>query len=98
MTENAQSAPALQPVGKYVVAEETTHTALTGSGIVLPNNTLDQPAFAKVLAVGDDVKNVEVGDVVVHKQDKIVTVYAEGKPHLLFTSDAVMAKMRCSEQ
>src|SRR3989442_11919223 len=94
MTEAAASATPLHPVGKYIVAEETTHEALTGSGIVLPNNTLDQPAFAKVLAVGDEGKCVAAGDVVVHKQDKVVTVYAEGKAHLLFTADAVMAKMR----
>ena len=65
------------------------------AGMIVPANTLGQPAFAVVLDVGEDANAKFVADdVIVYKQSEAVTVYAGGAEYLLVKADAVMAKLR----
>ena len=86
--------PSLKPVTTYVLADTSPgDVGRTGSGIVLPSNTLDQPSFARVRAAGPDVKNVTVGDLIVHKTTGVVNVWVDGQQYLLFKEDQIMATM-----
>lgn len=88
------SVPSLKPLTTYVLADSSPgDVGRTGSGIVLPSNTLDQPAFARVRAIGPDVKNVAVGDLIVHKATGVVNMWVDGQQYLLFKEDLIMATL-----
>ena len=78
----------LQPLGEYVVVVGEEAATKTASGLYLPEKSADKPKIAKVVAVGQDVKDVKVGDRIVYKNeyeatnvkvgsDEYVVVYAK---------------------
>ncbi|MFY2789737.1 co-chaperone GroES family protein [Rhodococcus sp. KRD162] len=81
----------LEPMTTYLVATEASVTS-TGSGLVLPD-TLTQPSFGKIEALGPDVKGFAVADTVVFKADSAVDLHVDGVRYLLLKADSVMAKV-----
>jgi chaperonin GroES len=59
---------ALQPLADRIVAKPVEPEAKTASGILLPDQAKEKTQVAKVLAVGKDVKEVKVGDQIVHTE------------------------------
>jgi chaperonin GroES len=59
---------ALHPLADRVVAKPVEAESKTASGILLPDQAKDKVQTAKVLAVGKDVKEVKVNDVIVHTE------------------------------
>lgn len=59
---------ALQPLADRIVAKPVEAEAKTASGILLPDNAKEKTQVAEVLAVGKDVKEVKVGDKIVHSE------------------------------
>lgn len=59
---------ALQPLADRIVAEPVEAEAKTASGFLLPDQAKEKTQVAKVLAVGKDVKEVKVGDQIVHTE------------------------------
>ena len=54
-----------KPLGERVLVERVEETNTTASGIIIPDNAKEKPSKAKVVAVSSEVKDVEVGDIVV---------------------------------
>jgi chaperonin GroES len=65
---NKESDMALQPLADRIVAKPVEAEAKTASGILLPDQSKEKTQVAKVLAVGKDVKEVKVGDSIVHTE------------------------------
>jgi len=61
-----------RPTGKNVLIERIAAQKQTSSGIILQRT--EGPEFAKVLAIGPDVKEVAVDDVVLLDWNKAVKV------------------------
>jgi chaperonin GroES len=59
---------ALQPLSDRIVAKPIEAETKTASGILLPDQAKEKTQIAKVLAVGKDVKEVKVGDNIVHTE------------------------------
>ncbi|HVQ43709.1 MAG TPA: co-chaperone GroES [Candidatus Saccharimonadia bacterium] len=59
---------ALQPLGDRIVAKTVEPEAKTASGILLPDQAKEKTQVAEVVAVGKDVKEVKVGDRIVHTE------------------------------
>jgi chaperonin GroES len=59
---------ALQPLADRIVAKPVEPETKTASGILLPDQAKEKPQIAEVLAVGKDVKEVKVGDHILHKE------------------------------
>jgi chaperonin GroES len=59
---------ALQPLADRIVAKTVEPETKTASGFLLPDQAKEKTQTAEVLAVGKDVKEVKVGDVVVHSE------------------------------
>lgn len=59
---------ALQPLADRIVAKPVEAETKTASGILLPEQAKEKTQVAKVLAVGKDVKEVKVGDNIVHTE------------------------------
>ena len=58
----------LQPLADRIVAKAVEAEAKTASGILLPDQAKEKTQMAEVLAVGKDVKEVKVGDRIVHSE------------------------------
>ena len=59
---------ALQPLADRIVAKPVEAETKTASGILLPDQAREKTQVAEVLAVGKDVKEVKVGDRIVHSE------------------------------
>ncbi len=59
---------ALQPLADRIVAKPVEAEGKTASGFVLTESAKEKTQVAKVLAVGKDVKEVKVGDNIVHTE------------------------------
>jgi chaperonin GroES len=59
---------ALQPLADRIVAKPVEPESVSPAGILLPDQAKEKTTVAKVLAVGKDVKEVKVGDKIVHSE------------------------------
>jgi chaperonin GroES len=59
---------ALQPLADRVVAKPVEAESTSPAGILLPDQAKEKTQVAKVLAVGKEVKEVKVGDKIVHSE------------------------------
>lgn len=60
----------LQPLADRIVARPVEAETKTASGILLSESAKEKPQLAQVLAVGKDVKEVKVGDRIVHAESE----------------------------
>jgi chaperonin GroES len=58
----------LHPLADRIVAKPVAAETKTAAGILLPEQAKDKTQLAKVVAVGKDVKEVKVGDQIVHSE------------------------------
>jgi chaperonin GroES len=54
-----------QPLGDRLLVERVEEPTTTASGIIIPDNAKEKPSRGKVLAIGSDVEDVNVDDIVV---------------------------------
>ncbi len=54
-----------KPLGDRLLVERVEEVNTTASGIIIPDNAKEKPSQGKVLAIGSDVEEVNVGDTVV---------------------------------
>ncbi|MDO5725274.1 MAG: co-chaperone GroES [Tissierellia bacterium] len=62
----------LRPLGDKLVIKKVEIEEKTESGIVLPSSAKEQPIFAEVLAIGNDILNDEKKKDVIKVGDKVV--------------------------
>lgn len=58
----------LQPLADRVVAKPVEAETKTQAGILLPDQAKDKTQVAEVTAVGKDVKEIKVGDHIIHSE------------------------------
>jgi len=58
----------LHPLADRIVAKSVEAETKTAAGILLPDQAKDKTQLAEVLAVGKDVKEVKVGDRIIHQE------------------------------
>ncbi len=54
-----------QPLGDRLLVERVEEATTTASGIIIPDNAKEKPSRGKVLAIGSDVEDINVDDIVV---------------------------------
>jgi chaperonin GroES len=59
---------ALQPLADRIVAKPVEPEKTSPAGILLPDQAKEKTNVAQVLAVGKEVKEVKVGDKIVHTE------------------------------
>ena len=72
-----------KPLGDRLLIERVEETNTTASGIIIPDNAKEKPSQAKVLAIGSDVEEVEVGDTVVFGKYVGNELSLDGKEYLV---------------
>lgn len=81
----------ITPLADRVVAVRETAEAKTASGLFLPENAKEKPAYATVEAVGPDVKNVKKGDRIVFKEYAPTELTINKVDYLIVKEEDVLA-------
>ena len=81
----------LKPLGHKVVVERTQAVEKTAGGIVIPDTAKEKPEQGKVVAVGKDVEEIKVGDVIVFGNFAATEVKVDGKEYLIVREKEVFA-------
>ena len=84
----------LQPLADYVVTTADEAQNKTASGLYLPDNAIEKPKTAKVVAVGKEAKQVKVGDRVVYKSYSTTEVKVDGKDYILVKEEDILAVVK----
>lgn len=84
----------LQPLGDYVVAQAEAAKSKTASGLYIPESATEKPKTAKIVAVGKDVKQVKVGDVIVYKGYSTTDVKIDKDDYILVKEEDILATVK----
>lgn len=81
----------LQPLADRIVAKPVEAEAKSPAGILLPDNAKDKTQMGEVLAVGKEVKEVKVGDRIIHSEYGPSRIKVDGDELLLVKEEDVYA-------
>ena len=84
----------IQPLADYVVAQQEKAQAKTASGIYLPEAAKEKPQYAKIVAVGKDVKQLKVGDKILYKSYSTTDVKVANEDYILIKEEDVLATVK----
>ena len=74
----------LTPMAEYVVVQAEEAAKKTASGLYLPDSATEKPKTALVVAVGEGVPVVKVGDKVIYKNEyEATTVKIDGQEFVI---------------
>ncbi len=85
----------INPVAGYVVVQAEEAEKKTASGLYLPDTAKEKPKTAKVVAVGDGIDDVKVGDRVIYKNEyEATTVKVKDEEYILVFFKNVIATVK----
>lgn len=76
-----------QPLGNRVLVERLEEAATTASGIIIPDNAKEKPSQGKIVAIGSDVEEIEIGDTVVFGKYVGNELSIDGTEYLIIEAD-----------
>ncbi len=76
-----------QPLGNRVLVERLEEATTTASGIIIPDNAKEKPSQGKIVAIGSDVEEIEVGDTVVFGKYVGNELTIDGTEYLIIEAD-----------
>lgn len=80
----------IMPLGDRVVAVKEQAKTKTASGILLPENAKEQPIMAEVIAIGEKVKNIKMGDKIVYSEYRATDLKINGKDYLIIKLEDIL--------
>jgi chaperonin GroES len=72
-----------KPLGERILVKSVEESNTTASGIIIPDNAKEKPNRAEVIAVGSEVKNVNVNDVVVYGKYSGTALALDGQDYIV---------------
>jgi len=87
-----------KPLGERVLVERTEVENKTASGIIIPDNAKEKPQTAKVVAIGDKVEDVRVGDTIMFEQYRGTELKLEGEEYLILNIENVIGILDASNK
>ena len=83
-----------QPLGNRTLVERLEEATTTASGIIIPDNAKEKPSQGKVIAIGDEVKQIAAGDVVVFGEYAGNEITIDGTTYLIIEGDDIYGIMK----
>ena len=80
----------IKPLADRLVIEQVQAEEVSASGIILPDSAKEKPSEGKVMAVGKDVEEVKVGDVVLYAKYGTTEVKVDGKEVVLAKEEDIL--------
>ena len=79
-----------KPLGDRLLVERVEEVNTTASGIIIPDNAKEKPSQGKVLAIGSDVEEVGVDDIVVFGKYSGTELALDDKEYLVLELSDVL--------
>ncbi len=79
-----------KPLGDRLLVETVAEANTTASGIIIPDNAKEKPNRAKVVAIGSEVEDVEVGNTVVYGKYSGTELALEGTDYIVLDLSDVL--------
>lgn len=83
----------ITPLADRVVAVREKAEAKTISGLYLPDNAKEKPAYAVIEAVGPEVKGLKKGDKIVFKEYSTTELKIGETEYLIVKEEDILAKI-----
>lgn len=84
----------IQPLADYVVAVAEEASNKTASGLYLPDAAKEKPKTSKVVAVGQAVKQIKVGDRIIYKSYSTTEVKVDKEEYILVKEEDILATVK----
>ncbi len=84
----------IHPLADYVVAQAEEAEQKTASGLYLPDAAKEKPKTAKVVAVGKDAKQIQVGDRIIYKSYSTTDVKVGSDEYILVKEEDILATVK----
>lgn len=84
----------IQPLAGYVVAVAEEAEARTASGLYLPGNAQEKPKTAKLVAVGQGIQQVKVGDRIIYKSYTTTEVKVDKQEYIVLKEEDILATVK----
>lgn len=84
----------ITPLGDRVVAIKEEAKTKTASGILLPENAKEQPIMAKIVAIGEEVKGIKVGDKIVYSEYRATELKVDNKDYLIVKLEDILGTLK----
>ena len=79
-----------KPLGERVLVERIEEVSTTASGIIIPDSAKDKPSQGTVIAIGNDVEEIKVGDTIVFGKYSGNEITLDNKEYIIMDeSDAL---------
>lgn len=72
-----------KPLGERLLIERVEEPTTTASGIIIPDNAKEKPSQGKVVAISEEIKEVEVGNTVVFGKYSGTELTVDGTNYLI---------------
>ena len=82
-----------EALGKYVLVERVKAETETAGGIILPENSGETPEEGYILSIGNEVTDLQVGDMVLVPAVGQRAVNLDGKNVVIMLEEEVMVRM-----
>lgn len=83
-----------QPLGNRTLVERMEESTTTASGIIIPDNAKEKPSQGKVIAIGKDVDDIAVDDIVVFGKYSGNEISIDEKKYLIIDADDIYGIMK----
>ncbi|MBQ6605429.1 co-chaperone GroES [Candidatus Saccharibacteria bacterium] len=83
----------LKPLKDRVIAFKEQPKEKTASGLLLPSDSKEKPAYAIVESVGPDVKEIKKGDKIIYKEYSGTNVKINDTEYLILDEKDILATM-----
>ena len=83
----------LNPLKDRVVAKKEQPREKTASGLLLPTDSKEKPAYAIVESVGPDVKSVKKGDKIIFKEYSTTDVTVDNVDYIIVKEEDILATL-----
>ena len=83
----------LKPLKDRVVAFKEQPKEKTASGLLLPSDSKEKPAYAVVESVGPDVKEIKKGDKIIYKEYSGTNLKINDTEYLILDEKDILATM-----
>ena len=79
-----------KPLGERLLVERVEEVSTTASGIIIPDSAKDKPSQGTVIAIGNDVEEIKVGDTIVFGKYSGNEITLDNKEYIIMEeSDAL---------
>lgn len=79
-----------KPLGDRLLVKTVEESNTTASGIIIPDNAKEKPSRAEVMAIGTDVEDISVGDIVVYGKYSGTELVLDGEEYIVLELSDVL--------